>query len=403
MRTLRREFLNAVFMVVDFQGDTRKLPRRTREVRVEANCHEFTAIRGIQAGAAYYVVMVPLKVVPRLFRFDDEAVPPELRAQRVLNRARVPAIAQYITDNATEYILSSLCASVDGEIEFEPAAHDGPLRAVGKLRISMSATILINDGQHRRAAIEEALRGRPLIGDETISVVVFADRGLKRSQQMFADLNIHAVRPTKSIRLLYNHRDELAKLTRDVVSAIPLFRDFTDLEKTSISNRSLKLFTLSSLHQATAELIGKVKSGTIDEADRELAVSFWKEVIQNMLDWQRVGTREVAAAELRRDYIHAHGIAVQAISIAGAQLIGARPKDWAKRLSKLREIEWSRANRKLWDGRALVAGKVNKSKNNVVLVSNVLVRAFGLALSVEAARVEQLHAPATAPKLKVAS
>lgn len=370
---------------------------------MESNSHEFTAIRGIQAGTAYYVVMVPLKVVPRLFRFDDEAVPPELRAQRVLNRARIPSIAQYITENSNEYILSSLCASVDGEIEFEPAAAEGPLRAVGKLRISMSATILINDGQHRRAAIEEAIRERPLLGDETISVVIFADRGLRRSQQMFADLNIHAVRPTKSIRLLYNHRDELAKLTRDVVNTIPLFRDFTDLEKTSISNRSLKLFTLSSLHQATAELIGKAKSGKVEEADRELAVSFWNEVIRNMPDWQRVGTRDVAAAELRRDYIHAHGIAVQAIAVAGSQLMRARPKDWTKRLSKLREIEWSRANRKIWDGRALIAGKVNKSKNNVLLVSNVVVRAFGLPLSVEAARIEQLYAPSTAPKLKVAS
>ena len=62
---------------------------------------------------------------------------------------------------------------------------------------------------------------RPLLGDETISVVIFADRGLTRSQQMFADLNIHAVRPTKSIKLLYNHRDELARLSREVVQAIP--------------------------------------------------------------------------------------------------------------------------------------------------------------------------------------
>jgi len=172
---------------------------------MDGNSLEFTAIRGVQAGSAYYVIMVPLKVVPRLFKFDDEAMPAELRAQRVLNKARVPAIANYITNNPTEYILSSLCASIDGEIAFEAAAQDGPLRKVGQLRIDMGATILINDGQHRRAAIEDAVRERPTMGDETISVVVFADRGLKRSQQMFADLNIHAVRPTKSIKLLYDH------------------------------------------------------------------------------------------------------------------------------------------------------------------------------------------------------
>lgn len=370
---------------------------------MDGNSLGFTAIQGVQAGTAYYVIMVPLKVVPRLFKFDDETMPAELRAQRVLNKARVPAIANYITNNSSEYILSSLCASIDGEIAFEPAAPEGALRKVGQLRIDMAATILINDGQHRRAAIEEAIRERPTMGDETISVVVFADRGLKRSQQMFADLNIHAVRPTKSIKLLYDHRNALAALSREVMKAVPLFRDFTDLENTSISNRSIKLLTLSSLHQATAELIGKPKAGKVEPNDKDLAVDFWSAVIEQMPDWKRVQTRDVASNELRRDYIHAHGIAIHAIGIAGAQLIKAHPKDWKKKLTKLRSIDWSRANRHLWDNRALVAGKVSKSTNNVTLVANVVVRAFGLPLTAEAQRIEDLHAPNAGNNMKVAS
>jgi DNA sulfur modification protein DndB len=369
---------------------------------MDSNTYDFTAIRGIQAGSAYYVIMVPLKVVSRLFRFDDEAVPAALRAQRILNTARVPAIARYITENSKEYILSSLCASVDGEIEFEPVNTSGPLRTVGKLKIAMSATILINDGQHRRAAIEEALALQPLLGDETISVVVFADRGLKRCQQMFADLNIHAVRPTKSIKLLYNHRDGLAGLSRGVVNAIPLFRDFTDLEHTSISNRSLKLFTLSSLHQSIAIIVSKSKDEPISGKDHETAVTFWNEVIRQMPDWQRVEKRDVAASELRRDYIHAHGVAVQAIATAGAQLVKEYPRDWPKRLSGLRKIDWARANHSLWEGRALVAGKVNKSKNNVTLVSNVVVTALGMKLPPEAQRIEVLYGGTSAKRMKKA-
>lgn len=380
------------------------LPLKRYRLFMDGNSLEFTAIRGIQAGSAYYVIMVPLKVVPHLFRFDDVAIPAELRAQRVLNRARVPAIASYIVDNSSEYILSSLCASIDGEIEFEPASTEGPLRSVGKLRISMVATILINDGQHRRAAIEEAIRERPLLGDETISVVVFADRGLERSQQMFADLNIHAVRPTKSIKLLYNHRDTLASLTKDVINAIPLFREFTCFDSSSISNRSTKFFTLSSLHQATAELIPENADSDVLAASRDRATEFWREVISNMPDWQRVASREVTASEMRRDYIHAHGVAVQAIATAGAQLMRSSPKDWKKRLRRLRDIDWSRSNRGLWDNRALVAGKVNKSKNNVTLVTNVIVRALGLRLLPEAQRIEELYGgPKGGGLLKAAS
>lgn len=368
---------------------------------MDGNNYEFIAIRGIQAASAYYVIMVPLKIVPKLFRFDDEAVPPELRAQRVLNRARVPAIARYITENPSEYILSSLCASVDGEVSFEPVSEKGPLRGVGKLHISMAATILINDGQHRRAAIEEAIKERPLLGDETISIVLFADRGLKRSQQMFADLNIHAVRPTKSIKLLYDHRDALSNLSREVVNDIPLFREFTDLEKTSISNRSVKLFTFSSLHQATAELLGKGKNTPVTKSDRDTAINFWTEVIKNMPDWQRVATRELLASELRRDYIHAHGVAVQAIAIAGAQLLKKRPKDWARRLGKLKDIDWSRSN-PVWDGRALVAGKLSKSRTHVLLASNLILRTLGIPLTEDAERIENLYSP-TSSTLRAAS
>jgi DNA sulfur modification protein DndB len=219
----------------------------------------------------------------------------------------------------------------------------------------------------------------------------------------FADLNIHAVRPTRSIKLLYDHRDALAGLSRDVVAAVPLFREFACFDSSSISHRSIKLFTLSSIHQATAELIGKTKSGVIGLEDKEAAVEFWKAVIASMPDWQRVGTRLVSAYELRRDYIHAHGLAVQAIAAAGAQLLKSHPKDWRKRLSKLQTIDWSRSNRTLWDNRALVAGKVSKSRNNVVLVTNVIVKALGMPLSQEGQRIEDLYAPQPVTTLRVAS
>ena len=38
-----------------------------------------------------------------------------------------------------------------------------------------------------------------------------------------------------------------------------MFRDRVELEKISISNRSLKFFTLSTLYQANRALLGKVK------------------------------------------------------------------------------------------------------------------------------------------------
>src|SRR5215831_18710948 len=80
----------------------------------------FPAIRGVQAGREYYVTMCPLRLIPRLFLFNEEELPPEMRAQRQLNKARVPEIARYIIDNPTSYVFSALTASVDADAQFEP-------------------------------------------------------------------------------------------------------------------------------------------------------------------------------------------------------------------------------------------------------------------------------------------
>ncbi len=63
----------------------------------------FPAIRGVQAGREYYVSMCPLRLLPKLFQFDDEEMLPELRAQRTLNRGRIPDIARYIVVNKSTY------------------------------------------------------------------------------------------------------------------------------------------------------------------------------------------------------------------------------------------------------------------------------------------------------------
>lgn len=183
----------------------------------QAFSYQFSALRGHQAGREYYAAMVPLGLVPKLFVFDDEELKPELRAQRKLNRARVPEIARYVLDHPGEYVFSALTASVDGRVDFAPVTKDGTTHNVGVLSVAMSARFVINDGQHRRAAIEQVLRERPEFATETICVVLFMDSGLERSQQMFADLNKHAVRPTRSLGVLYDHRDPLSKLARQLV------------------------------------------------------------------------------------------------------------------------------------------------------------------------------------------
>ena len=262
---------------VRIQGGVQKMGK-ARKASCTDNWHSFTALRGVQAGREYYVAMCPIKVIPKIFLFDEVELAPELRAQRTLNRARIPEIARYLTENPTSYSFSSITASIDADTAFEPFNEAGPASNAGRLLIPMTARFLINDGQHRRAAIEEALKECPELGDEMLSVVFFVDAGLKRSQQMFADLNRHAIRPTKSLGILYDRRDPLSQLACRLVENVSVFKNMTEMEKTSIPNRSNRLHTLSSIYQATRTLLGKPNRCKTTETDEQLAAEFWETV-----------------------------------------------------------------------------------------------------------------------------
>lgn len=346
----------------------------------------FLALRAVQAGREYFVTVCPLRWLPRLFSFDEPDLPAELRAQRVLNAARIPEIARYLVDNPTSYVLSAITASIDDEVGFEPLEVISGA-SVGKLTVPLTARLLVNDGQHRRAAVEEALRQRPAIGDETVAVIFFLDAGLKRSQQMFADLNRYALKPTRSLGILYDHRDPLAQLARQIVASVEPFVGYTELEKTSISNRSTKLFTLSGVYQAAEALLGRRRAVLSDE-DVELAVRFWAAAGRLLRGWGFISA-DRSAAELRKDFIHTHAVALHALGLAGADLVAAQPEDWEEALELLGDLDWSRRNGALWEGRALRSGRISKAGPSVLLTANVLKTRLSLPLSAAEQALEE--------------
>ena len=346
---------------------------------MSGNFYTFAAIRGVQAGCEYYVVMAPLKLVSKIFDFDNEELPADLRAQRVLSKSRVPQIANYLAENFEEYTLSSLCASIDGELEFSPANDSIQLRNVGTLTFSMNARLLLNDGQHRRAAIAKALETRPRLENETISVVMFVDQGLKRSQQMFADLNKNAVRPSGSLNVLYDRRNPLARLSSQVIEEIDFYQNYVELEKTSLSNRVKKLITLSSLNQSNKWLAG-AEADRFGKNTNKLVIRFWQRLVEVMPDWQKLECGAVTSGELRKETVHAHGVMFQAFGVMGARLIAERPHNWEEDLIALSKIDWQKRNGKLWKGRVMRRSRMDGSSRSIHLGANVLIQAVGLQL-----------------------
>jgi len=366
---------------MNFQHSYLLSQARVDERSVGSETYGFDAIRGVQAGHEFYVVMCPLKIIPKLFIFNDYDIPPELRAQRILRESRIPAIKNYILNNPNDYTFSSLTASVDGTMKFTPAPSLGEDGKLGRLYIGMDSRLLINDGQHRRKAIEEALKERPELGHEMISVVFFQDTGLKRSQQMFSDLNKNAVKPTKSLNILYDHRDEFSKFIVSLVNLIEIFEGRVELEQTSISNRSTKVFTLSGVSDASLRFLGKSRVGAkISDEEKSLVKEFWEQVSKNMPEWQLLLDNKITPFELRKGFVNTNTNLLNALGITGNVIREQHPDNWKEKIRGFKNIDWSRSNPE-WEGRLMINGQMTKLAKGIELAANTILKKCGITLS----------------------
>ena len=349
--------------------------------------YNFPGIRGVQAGKEYYIVMCPLQIIPKIFLFDEEEVPPEYRSQRIINKNRIPDITNYIINNPDDYVFSSLTASIDGDVEFTPVSDEPPLSNIGTLTISLDAKFLINDGQHRRAAIEEALKINPNLGSETISVVFFVDKGLKNSQQIFADLNRHAVNTTSSIGILYDHRDKLAIVTKNIVRENPFLKRYTDKERVSLSKNSPKIVALNHVFNTNLKLLGVSKGDSISEVDEKFLHAFWKFLTDSILEWQQVLNKELTPKDIRLNYIVGHGVFFEAIGIVGNYLRKYHSNNWQNYIKKLKNIDWSRESG-IWEGRTIINGRVQKNARTTKLTAIQIKKLLKLSLLDEEQKME---------------
>ena len=337
--------------------------------------YSFPAVKGVQAGREYYITMVPLKLLSKLFPSEDDIVAPEHRAQRRINETRIPEIKKYILENRDTYVFSALSASIDGEFSFVSSNDDN----LGTLFVDMDSIFLINDGQHRKAAIESAMLEDETLKNETISIVFFADNGLARSQQMFTDLNKHAVKTSNSLATLYDSRDALAVATRKVIAAVPFFKKYTDMERDILGKNSSNLFTLNMIYKANQKII---RAEECNDESIDFLITYWNNIADNINEWREVMTRDITKKDLRENYIITLAITLIALGKLGRYFYENKDEDMSTKLSKLREIDWSRNNDENWLGRTIREnGKVMNSEEAITLTCSKIKQLIGIPLT----------------------
>ena len=340
----------------------------------------FPAMRGSIGQRTYYSTMMKLNAIPKMFTFRDWIeFTPEDREQRVLNKKRIPAIAHYILDNEDGYLFSAITASYKCDVEFTPINGS----EMGTLGMEFEdANFVINDGQHRCAAIAHAVKENPALGEESVSVLLFPYENRARVQQMFSDLNRFVKKTSKSLDILYDKRDELSKVTLDMCGQVDIFNGTVDKDAVSLSVRSPKLFSLAAVYDANKELLKPVSEREHHSPSElvNIAIEYWSAVAEVMPDWLKVKRGDLKSVELRQEKISSHTVVLRALGAVGASLMTEAPNNWKARLPGLTSVNWRKSNTD-WENICIVANSVVSNRQARLATQAYLKRRLGVTLT----------------------
>jgi DNA sulfur modification protein DndB len=214
-------------------------------------------LRGTFGNWVTYTCSMKLKDIAELVKFATELHQSERLSemiQRELNDTRAEEIAIYLKSREDRFFSSLVVAVYDGE----PTWHDiGGLKpnreelcevempdyateTLGFLSITRDEKMFALDGQHRLAGIIKAIKSKPSLADDLLSVIVVAHKnsaeGIRRSRRLFTSLNKEAQPVSKETKIALDEDDECAVVTRYLVEKT----NFIASESVSYSIGSLR-------------------------------------------------------------------------------------------------------------------------------------------------------------------
>lgn len=364
----------------------------------------FPAIKASMGETEFYCSVLTYGEAARLIQFVEDVddwspdTDPESKIQRRLNVARVEremvpyllTVQDHFYSALTVEIRPAIVDGFDGSIPFEPLGPSVPGgMSWGQVVLDGTETLYALDGQHRLKSIQLAIRQRPELAREQIPVIFIPHRSQRRSQLLFSDLNRFAKSPSKSISLLFSHRDPVVLLAKALMDRVEFLAGRVEVETTSLSKHTPNVITLSSLYEMTRSFSeGREVSDPIrpEELDRHLQI--WSALTTYVEPWRQVVAREEHPAFLRKEYLAMHGVCHQAIAGAVAPLIaGGTDVDHA--LEPLRKIDWRIANPE-WQGVAVQGRHISNTSTTVRNLAGLI--AFKLGAPVESGIANSLVA-----------
>jgi DNA sulfur modification protein DndB len=362
----------------------------------------FPAIRASMGENEFFCSVLTYGEAARLIQFVEDVddwsadMDPESKIQRRLNVARVDREMVPYLLNVPDHFYSALTVEIrpaitegfDGRLPFEPMGPNvtGGM-SWGQITLDGTETLYALDGQHRLKSIQLAIRQRPELAREQIPVIFVPHRSQRRSQLLFSDLNRFAKSPSKSISLLFSHRDPVVTLAKVLMERVEFLAGRVEVETTSLSKHTPNVMTLSSLYEMTRSFTdGRVVEDPLPQEEVERQLAIWESLVKHIEPWRNVASREEHPAFLRKEFLAMHGVCHQAIAGAVAPLL-LNGADIDATLEPLGKIDWRIANPE-WQGIAVQGRHINNTSTTVRQLAAMI--AFKLGRDVDMGMAESL-------------
>jgi DNA sulfur modification protein DndB len=352
----------------------------------------FPSVHGRMGGSDFYCSVLTYGEAARLIQFVEEVddwgsdTDPESKTQRKLNVGRVEReMVPYLLD-VEDHFYSALTVEVRPPIRDDgsngvPFISTGPEipggMTFGQVVLDGTETLYALDGQHRLKSIQLAIRRRPELAREQIGVIFVPFRSQRHSQLLFSDLNRYAKSPSKSISLLFSHRDPIVAIAKGLVERVEFLKDRVEYESTSLAKHTPNVVTLSTLYEMTKSLV-RDQDGVPPEEEIERQVGIWNTLVDVIAPWREVVNRDEHPSYLRGRFLPMQGVCQQAIAIAVAPVF-RKASTQARTLAPLRRVDWRITNPE-WQGIAVQGRHISNTSTTVRNLAGVLSLKLGLEI-----------------------
>jgi DNA sulfur modification protein DndB len=348
---------------------------------------QFPSLKGKMGELEYALVIMKLGELVKHIGYAEDiqewdgGIPAEFKKQRKLNMSRIiNEMVPYLTATP-DHFYGAITAELErpgdpqNKLLFEPIPGQ---EAMGVLTLDGSEQVMALDGQHRLKSIELSMKTHPDLSRESIAVIIVSGNGYRKSQQLFTDLNRYAKQPSKTLNLLFEHREFFAVVAKDVASQARTFRDRVNLETNSLGQKAKYHITLGVLYECVLALLdghyhdGEKEQIKIEEAT-SLVTHIYDDVVTPTLpEFETMLAGNALPYDLRCRYIFGHSVGQQAI----ARAIRAARDEFGEKwegivTAAFAAIDWRLIN-KLWEGTAVQGGAIGSRRQNIDQTSTVL-------------------------------